>query len=77
MQQLGVTTAYARTKDAAGTNSPLVIILVTPEEEKISTLLQNARSMSSVRTKDLSAPQRLMLDNRVNSTVMVRSIDAF
>jgi hypothetical protein len=77
MQQLGVTTAYVRTKDAAGTNSPLVIILVTPEEEETSTLLQNVRSMSSVRTKDPRAPQRFMLDSRVNLTVTVRNIDTF
>ena len=72
MRRPGVTTAYVRTKAAAGTNSPLVIILVRVKEAKTSSLLQNVRSMSSVRTKGLSAPQRFMLDSRVNSTVTVR-----
>ena len=71
MRQLGVTTAYARTKVVAGTNFPLVIILVRVKGKRTSTPLQNARSMSSVRTKGLRAPQRLVLDSRVNLTVTV------
>ena len=77
MQQHGVTTAYVKTKGAAGTNSRLGILLATLQAGKSSSLLQNVPSISSVRTKDLSAPQKFKLDSRVNSTVTVRSIFNF
>lgn len=55
----------------------MVILPATLQAREASNLLQNVRSISSVRTKDLSAPIKLVLDNRVNSTVMVRGIFNF